>query len=306
MIQRFQKPANLSSFRRAVSAHRRGIVRGIVLVLAVMGVAVVTSFATRGSANIPTCDCAIFSYTDPLAYNPIESITITGAFEACATAGAHDSCGVSADESICNSTSINESEMLNECGGNLNTVVLPGATVKAAETCTHGRGRASGWGDFTGAASQFAMSASFATGSSFFSRGLISPANENCCPPFSCASGSASLKTETPVKITIPFELCKEQLVTVDAILVLGGSCGAGVDLLSGSWALAGHNGSVNLSDVGTDEDTEAFTLDPGEYTFSATYAMFESDGAAAFCSDPFVLNSCSRSDSFDVNVSFE
>lgn len=306
MIQRTQKPRSLSWFRGAVSEHRRGIVRGTVLVLAVTVVALVTLIPTRGSANFVGCDCGSFSYTGALAYDPTEFMTITGAFEGCASAGAHDSCGVSADVSICNSTSINESELLDDCGGNLPTVVLPGAVIKTAETCTHGIGKASGTGSFTAAASQSAMSASFATGSSFFSRGRITPANENCCPPMSCASGSASLKTETPITITIPFELCKEQLVTVNAFLVLGGSCGPGVDLLSGSWELAGHIGSVNLSDVGTDEDTKVFTLDPGEYTFSATYAMFESDGASAFCFDPFVLNICERSDSLDVNVSFD
>lgn len=305
MIQRFQKPANLSSFRRAVSVHRRGIVRGTVLVLAVILVALVTSIAKPGSVKFGTCDCSDPNYTKPVAYDSTESMTITGDMEACASAGAHDECPPSAGVSNCNSYPINESLMLGDCGGTMAVAVSPRARVADSETCTIAKGSTSGTSSFAALAFSNSMSASFATASGLNSQATIDIADEVCCPGGPCAGASAFVRTTSPITITIPFELCKERLVTVSAILVLQGACGSA--FLSGGWSLAGHGGGAILFDVGIDEDTEIFTLGPGEYIFSASYQMQELVSAVvAGCGEPGShTDDCIFSDSWNVNVNF-
>ena len=70
---------------------------------------------------------------------------------------------------------------------------------------------------------------------------------------------------------------------------------------------MAGHGGGAILFDVGIDEDTEVFTLGPGEYTFSASYQMQESVSAGvAGCAEPGSdTDDCIFSDSWNVNVNF-
>lgn len=309
MIQRFQKPANLfRSFRRPVSVHRRAIVRGSVLVLAVIVVPLVTLIATGESAKFGTCDCSLAAYTDPLAYDSTESMTITGGMEACASAGAHDACLPSAGVSNCNSYPINKSLMLGDCGGALTSAVSPRVRVSDSESCTKAKGSTSGTSSHVAVATSISMSASFATASGLNSNATIEIEDEVCCPGMPCAGASASVRTTSPITITIPFELCDEQLVTVSAILVLQGSCGSAfLFRVSGGWSLAGHGGGAILFDVGIDEDTEVFTLGPGEYTFSASYQTQESVSAGvAGCAEPGShTDDCIFSDSWNVNVNF-